>query len=530
MAWLRFRMNLSSSSQESLIMGELQVFMDNDDKPEKILPATSGIPFYQHLKAEDLVARGPIPSSDSAGIRGYFVQTTPLNRTSTPGIEGNFYWIDIPAQVKINGVTRSEFGIHFDARVPGSAGCVVFPNPTDWRWFEDFMADYRKKGFEHIALVVEYNRVDALPAPSPLLTIASPKSGQTVVARQPFSFFGKAQAEVKKIKVTADPPANHLVGEATVDELGAWTVRAVLVSTGRNRSFKITAFDSASLEIDSTQIKLTVVTDGQDNQRRTSVFSVNEPQSGEQRRVQAPIRFAGTASPNVKRIIANADANGRPVTIGNVEPRDGEWSFNQVLLSGGERKISLVAQDDMGNQLQVSTMTLTLLPGPIDLSKMLASHDGQDFRSVAKPHIPTLVKAFQDQGIFNPIVYAYACSAVSRESSWNPRAENTTDPAANTGYPGRGLAQITWKFNYEAVSKVTGIDFVGDPNLMFDPYKSLRAKAAFYQLNGMIPLIESGRYEAAAGIYNAGDRDFRSTYTRNVALDVPRWLPVFVGA
>jgi predicted chitinase len=114
-----------------------------------------------------------------------------------------------------------------------------------------------------------------------------------------------------------------------------------------------------------------------------------------------------------------------------------------------------------------------------------------------------------------------------RESSWNPNAKNTTDAAANSGYPGAGLAQITWKNNYIAVGNATGIDFVNHPEYMFDSYQSLRAKAAFYQINSMISYIESGDYQSAAGIYNAGNPNYRSTYTYNVAVDTESWKSVF---
>jgi hypothetical protein len=528
MAWLRYRMNLSTSPQNSLIMGELQVFQDNDAQPQKVLPVTSGIPPYQHLLSEDLVGKGPIPACKTVGIDGYFINTTPLDRSQKVGIEGNFYWIDKPERVTINGVGRSEFGLHFDGNVPGSAGCIVFPNRTDWAWFENFMKDYNKQGFSHIGLIVEYNQVDPLPSNS-ILTILNPKSEQTVIVRQPFSFSGKAKKPAKLVKVTADPPANHPVGQTSVDGREAWTIPVVLVSTGQNRSFKVSALDAAGTEVDSVRIQLNVVTHDQ-IVPSTSVFSIEEPQSGEQRRIRSSIRFSGKASPIVKRIVANVDAGGRPVTIGTDEPKNGKWSFTQALVSSGERWISFIAQDSDGHQLQVIKIRITLLPGPLDLNKLPISHDGEDFRSAAKPHLPTLVKAFQDQGIFSPNVYAFACSSICRESSWNPRAQNTTDDAANTGYPGRGLAQITWKYNYEEVSKATSIDFVNNPDLMFDPYNSLRAKAAYYQLNKMTPYIESGDFESAAGKYNAGNPNFRSEYTHKVAKDTPLWLPAFVSA
>ena len=62
--------------------------------------------------------------------------------------------------------------------------------------------------------------------------------------------------------------------------------------------------------------------------------------------------------------------------------------------------------------------------------------------------------------------------------------------------------KIAKGYNYRAVSKVTGIDFVSKPALMFDPYSALRAKAAFYVVQQMVPLIQAGSYESAAGIYS----------------------------
>jgi len=149
------------------------------------------------------------------------------------------------------------------------------------------------------------------------------------------------------------------------------------------------------------------------------------------------------------------------------------------------------------------------------------------WQNSARPYISLLVQAFASQGITNPRVLAYAAATIGNESSWNPNAKNTTDAAANTGYPGAGLAQITWKSNYQAVSNLTGIDFVNHPEYMFDPLKSLKAKAAFYKMNNMIPLIEAGDYESAAGIYNAGNRYYRSAYTAKVAAAVPTWMGVF---
>ncbi|MGD1712212.1 S8 family serine peptidase [Dapis sp. BLCC M172] len=149
------------------------------------------------------------------------------------------------------------------------------------------------------------------------------------------------------------------------------------------------------------------------------------------------------------------------------------------------------------------------------------------WQEIASPYISLLVEAFASLEIRNPLVLAYAAATIGYESSWNPEAQNTTDDAAKTGYPGAGLAQITWKDNYQKVSDLTGIDFVNHPEYMFDPLKSLKAKAAFYKMNNMIPLIEAGYYESAAGLYNSGKKQFRSDYTAKVAAAVPEWIEVF---
>jgi predicted chitinase/LysM repeat protein len=145
----------------------------------------------------------------------------------------------------------------------------------------------------------------------------------------------------------------------------------------------------------------------------------------------------------------------------------------------------------------------------------------------ATRYIELLVRAFKETGISNSTVCAYACASICHESSWNPKIENMHDSASRTAFSGKGLAQVTLESNYQKITNLTGIDFIVNPNLMFIPYYSLRAKAAHFSIHGMIPLIEQGQFEAAAGIYNAGKPDYRSNYTQNVARSTLEWLAVF---
>ncbi|MFO0544406.1 MAG: hypothetical protein ACK5Z3_11610, partial [Pseudanabaena sp.] len=147
MAWLRFQMDLSDTPSDTLILGELAIL--DGDSVIKTFPATSGRVPHQHKRSQSLKARGPIPSCDSVRLDSYFVRTNPLDRSENPGIGGNFYWVDIPEKVTIDRIERSEFGIHFDANqdiFPGSAGCIVFSDETEWDSFEKFIADYNTQG------------------------------------------------------------------------------------------------------------------------------------------------------------------------------------------------------------------------------------------------------------------------------------------------------------------------------------------------------------------------------------------------
>ncbi len=145
----------------------------------------------------------------------------------------------------------------------------------------------------------------------------------------------------------------------------------------------------------------------------------------------------------------------------------------------------------------------------------------------ATRYVELLVRAFRETGVTNPTVYAYACASITHESSWNPKIENKHDSASNTPWSGKGLAQVTLESNYRKITELTGVNFMANPLLMFIPYYSLRAKAAHFVIHGMVPLIEQGQFEAAAGIYNAGKPTYRSNYTKNVANSTLEWLAVF---
>lgn len=85
--------------------------------------ATSGAAGFQNWTDFQRIGKGLIPPFDKFQIRtdGY--------RLATKGVEGMFYPIE-PSPVPMYG--RSELGLHFDANVPGSAGCIVIENKNSF--------------------------------------------------------------------------------------------------------------------------------------------------------------------------------------------------------------------------------------------------------------------------------------------------------------------------------------------------------------------------------------------------------------
>lgn len=164
MAWLRYKMNLTAGTKlagTNLVAGTLEIL----DSTGKLLvtynKTTSGRVDYQKPSDQYKKDLGPIPSCRTAGLANWKVAATSY-ALSDPGVSGQFFSI-APSPHSFGGVTRDQFGIHFDANFstgnPGSAGCIVFIDSTQWNNFQNWMRDYRTKyepGATTINLIVEY--------------------------------------------------------------------------------------------------------------------------------------------------------------------------------------------------------------------------------------------------------------------------------------------------------------------------------------------------------------------------------------
>lgn len=108
--------------------------------------------------AEDFNEKGGLipPEYRVPGLKNWTVETSPIPMPKIKGVEGNFYKIN-PYEVETDkGGVRGDFGIHLDANVPGSMGCVVMSKDR-FNDFEKQMALLSAKDIESIPLFVTYS-------------------------------------------------------------------------------------------------------------------------------------------------------------------------------------------------------------------------------------------------------------------------------------------------------------------------------------------------------------------------------------
>ena len=143
---LEFRFQPQDSTD--LILGTVVLLKDAVEINAYI--ATSGLPGHQDESDWTQRGRGLIVPN-----KPYQVATTPIDLRHTKGVEGKFYVIT-PYLVDSGAGKRGDFGIHFDANVPGSAGCIVLTTRRGWLAFQRDIQGIAAQGISQISLLIEY--------------------------------------------------------------------------------------------------------------------------------------------------------------------------------------------------------------------------------------------------------------------------------------------------------------------------------------------------------------------------------------
>lgn len=135
-----------------LIYGELY-FMDADNKQVRAYTATSGCTGHQGINDIWTPGKGPCPN-----LQGLSISTRGMYSPEVRGVAGWFYPILPQLMYGPNGITRSAIGLHADANVPGSAGCVV---TKDINLFKNDVVPLMQKanaaGIAQLALEIKYS-------------------------------------------------------------------------------------------------------------------------------------------------------------------------------------------------------------------------------------------------------------------------------------------------------------------------------------------------------------------------------------
>lgn len=143
-------------SQE-LLCGRLYLISTNGFRITNRYIAASGLPGYQDYDNLSRKGYGSIPDSTFLDRNGYEVSTIPVDMSERKGIEGSFYPIT-PFEVKMTNVVRGDFGIHKDANVPGTSGCIGLVTDIAWEEFKSDMVFFSRQGFKSLPLLVAYSR------------------------------------------------------------------------------------------------------------------------------------------------------------------------------------------------------------------------------------------------------------------------------------------------------------------------------------------------------------------------------------
>lgn len=125
----------------------------------KTWEATSSIASKQnpedfHQKGGLLPPHCRIPqlSDGTGGFKPWMLQTKPIPMPHVKGVEGNFYKINPHIVQTDKGKERGDFGIHLDANMPGSLGCIVM-DKANFKDFEHRMSWVAKRCAEIPLLV-----------------------------------------------------------------------------------------------------------------------------------------------------------------------------------------------------------------------------------------------------------------------------------------------------------------------------------------------------------------------------------------
>ncbi len=134
------------------------------------------------------------------------------------------------------------------------------------------------------------------------------------------------------------------------------------------------------------------------------------------------------------------------------------------------------------------------------------------------PFVPYLKKYCREYKINTPQRLAAFLAQVGHESGRFHYTEEIASGAAYEGrldlgntevgdgcrYKGRGLIQLTGRYNYSRLSDATGIDFIANPQALADPEYAVLSACWYWSVRGLNSLADSGQYNLITKKINGG--------------------------
>ncbi len=123
---------------------------------------------------------------------------------------------------------------------------------------------------------------------------------------------------------------------------------------------------------------------------------------------------------------------------------------------------------------------------------------------IQQDSIRKIVAAFDRYGDGDQNKLAYILATAWHESKLRPIQEQRAAPSQielykrqnrywSSGYYGRGFVQLTWKENYQKMSRVFRVDFVNNPELVLEPTYAARI-LVYGMMNGVFTGLSLGAF------------------------------------
>ena len=138
--------------------------------------------------------------------------------------------------------------------------------------------------------------------------------------------------------------------------------------------------------------------------------------------------------------------------------------------------------------------------------------------TIVEPYIGWLNEYCQKYEINTPLRLAAFLAQIGHESGRFRYTEEIAKGDAYEGrkdlgnvckgdgkkFKGRGLIQVTGRYNYEAISKDLGIDFVGSPTLLSSPEYAVWSACWYWDKRKLNALADEGRFRDITKAINGG--------------------------